>query len=266
MVLWLIRYHIPRAFIKPKNLLVVLEEEPSDPKDIEIVTVNRDTICSLIGQDYPGHVKYWDRKAGILQHAPGKSLQATALLNCPDYKKISKIEFASYGNPDGSCGALTMGTCNAPESKKVVEDVSKDVSTCKVFKSQCLSEHNQWIYFCFLFWAAMLGKDDMYSPTWPQTLLQGWWSLPWYQEETNDPSIVQLQVNILECWWDDSFGMHGLKMIWSPSYLIIWLKVHEQVELGSLWSSSLFFFVVINQYSGLFTQVCLSLFIIETMA
>lgn len=133
----MIRYHIPRAFIKPKNLLVVLEEEPSDPKDIEIVTVNRDTICSLIGQDYPGHVKYWDRKAGILQHAPGKSLQATALLNCPDYKKISKIEFASYGNPDGSCGALTMGTCNAPESKKVVEDVSKDVSTCKVFKSQC---------------------------------------------------------------------------------------------------------------------------------
>ncbi|KAL6219204.1 hypothetical protein ACLB2K_012410 [Fragaria x ananassa] len=125
-------YHIPRAFIKPKNLLVVLEEEPSDPKDIEIVTVNRDTICSLIGQDYPGHVKYWDRKAGILQHAPGKSLQATALLNCPDYKKISKIEFASYGNPDGSCGALTMGTCNAPESKKVVEDLCLGKMICTV--------------------------------------------------------------------------------------------------------------------------------------
>lgn len=123
------RYHIPRDFIKPKNLLVVLEEEPADPKDIEIVTVNRDTICSHIEPDYPAHVKYWDRKGGKITPAPGKSLQPSALLNCPNYKKIKAIEFASYGNAEGFCGAWTLGKCNAPESKKVVEDVSKHLST-----------------------------------------------------------------------------------------------------------------------------------------
>ncbi|KAM5550059.1 beta-galactosidase 13 [Rosa sericea] len=125
-------YHIPRAFIKPKNFLVVLEEEPADPKDIEIVTVNRDTICSLIKQDYPGHVKYWDRKGGKLATAPGKSLQPSALLNCPNYKKISAIEFAGYGNPDGFCGTFKLGQCNAPEAKKVVEDHCLGKISCTV--------------------------------------------------------------------------------------------------------------------------------------
>ncbi|PQQ14410.1 beta-galactosidase 11 [Prunus yedoensis var. nudiflora] len=61
-------YHIPRAFITPgQNFLVVLEEQEADPKDIEILTVNRDTICAISTEMHPPHVKSWERKGGELK-------------------------------------------------------------------------------------------------------------------------------------------------------------------------------------------------------
>ncbi|KAM7259474.1 hypothetical protein ACFE04_015215 [Oxalis oulophora] len=56
--------HIPRSFIKPlKNLIVVFEEEPGALiENIEIMTVNRDAICSYIEEFYPPDVKSWARK------------------------------------------------------------------------------------------------------------------------------------------------------------------------------------------------------------
>ncbi|KAE8716853.1 Beta-galactosidase 14 isoform 2 [Hibiscus syriacus] len=42
-------YHIPRSYIKPtKNMIVIFEEEGGNPNDIEIVLVDRDTVCSLV--------------------------------------------------------------------------------------------------------------------------------------------------------------------------------------------------------------------------
>lgn len=120
-----IRYHIPRSFIKPtENLLVVLEEEKGNPENIELVLVNRDTICSLISEYHPPHVKSWQRKDSKIRPVVD-IVKPAAQLHCPNHKKIVAVEFASFGDPYGSCGSFTMGKCNAPISKEVVEQVKR---------------------------------------------------------------------------------------------------------------------------------------------
>src|SRR5437762_5229975 len=59
------------------------------------------------------------------QAAAGGSICGTAnenssmTLSCPS-GTITSIEFASYGNPDGTCGAFTQGSCHAASSLSVV--------------------------------------------------------------------------------------------------------------------------------------------------
>lgn len=119
-------YHIPRSFIKPKqNLLLVLEEEPLTPEKVEIVLVNRDTICSYITQYHPPNVKSWERKNKQFR-AVVDDVKSGAHLRCPDQKKIAAIEFASFGEPIGVCGNYEHGKCNsAAETQKVVEQVKQ---------------------------------------------------------------------------------------------------------------------------------------------
>lgn len=117
-----IRYHIPRSFLKPKdNLLVIFEEEAVSPDKIAILTVNRDTICSLITENHPPNIKSFASKNQKLEM--GENLTPEAFITCPDQKKITAVEFASFGDPSGFCGNFTMGKCNAPSSKKIVEQV-----------------------------------------------------------------------------------------------------------------------------------------------
>ncbi|XP_013598156.1 PREDICTED: beta-galactosidase 11 [Brassica oleracea var. oleracea] len=117
-----IEYHIPRSFLKPKkNLLVIFEEEPNvKPEIIDFVIVNRDTVCSYVGEDYTPSVRHWTRKQDQVQ-AITDNVSLTATLKCSGNKKISEVEFASFGNPIGTCGNFTLGTCNAPVSKQVIE-------------------------------------------------------------------------------------------------------------------------------------------------
>ncbi|CAN8229350.1 unnamed protein product [Cochlearia groenlandica] len=117
-----IEYHIPRSFLKPKkNLLVIFEEEPNvKPELIDFVIVNRDTICSYVGENYTPSVRHWTRKQDQVQ-AITDNVSLTATLKCSGTKKIAAVEFASFGNPIGTCGNFTLGTCNAPVSKQVVE-------------------------------------------------------------------------------------------------------------------------------------------------
>lgn len=90
-----LRYHIPRAYIKPsENLLVILEEENATPENVEIVLVNRDTICSFITQYHPPNVKSWERKNKQFR-AVVDDVKSGAHLRCPQHKKIAAIEFAS---------------------------------------------------------------------------------------------------------------------------------------------------------------------------
>ncbi|CAA7016575.1 unnamed protein product [Microthlaspi erraticum] len=117
-----IEYHIPRSFLKAKkNHLVIFEEEPNvKPELIDFVIVNRDTVCSFVGENYTPSVRHWVRKQDQVQ-AITENVSLTATLKCSGTRKIAAVEFASFGNPIGVCGNFTRGTCHAPVSKQVVE-------------------------------------------------------------------------------------------------------------------------------------------------
>lgn len=129
-------YHIPRAYLNAKdNLLVVLEEEKGSPEKIEIMIVDRDTICSYITENSPANVNSWGSKNGEFRSV-GKSSGPQASLKCPSGKKIVAVEFASFGNPTGYCGSFALGNCNAAAAKGVVE------KAC-LGKEECLVEVNR---------------------------------------------------------------------------------------------------------------------------
>ena len=134
----LIRYHIPRTWIKPKdNLLVILEEEKANPKDMEILNVDRDTVCTGISEKHPPHVKAFAVK-GQKFHATVEDVQPEATVKCPNRKKIVAVEFASFGNSTGACGNFALGKCNAPETKQIVEQqcLGKESCSLKVDRNQ----------------------------------------------------------------------------------------------------------------------------------
>ncbi|KAE8008752.1 hypothetical protein FH972_005235 [Carpinus fangiana] len=125
-------YHIPRSFIKPsENLIVVLEEEKGNPKEMDILLVNRDTICSFITEYYPPHVRSWQRKDSKIRPVLDV-VKPAAHLKCPHNKEIVAVQFASFGDPYGVCGNYFMGKCNAPVAKEVVEQHCKGKSSCSV--------------------------------------------------------------------------------------------------------------------------------------
>jgi len=100
----------------------VFEEEIANPEKVEILTVDRDTICSFITENHPPNVKSWAVKSEKFQ-ALSNNLVPTATLKCPNRRTIKAVEFASFGDPAGVCGAYTLGKCNAPSTKQIVEKV-----------------------------------------------------------------------------------------------------------------------------------------------
>ncbi|XP_056164652.1 beta-galactosidase 13-like [Syzygium oleosum] len=135
-------YHIPRSFIKPSdNLLVVLDEEGGNPQSIEILTVDRDTICSFISENHPPNVKSWARKNSHIRPV-ANAAKPTANLKCSNHKKIIAIEFASFGDPYGSCGTFSLGKCTSSISKKVVEQYCLGKTSCQVPIDRSLFDKN----------------------------------------------------------------------------------------------------------------------------
>ncbi|CAH9100904.1 unnamed protein product [Cuscuta europaea] len=125
-------YHVPREFLKPKdNLLVVFEETGGNPETLTIETVNRDTICSIVPEYAPPHVKSWER-FGSEFRATVEDLRLGARLTCTEDKIIKKIDFASFGDPDGTCGNLYTGNCTASNTLKVVEEECLGKRRCTV--------------------------------------------------------------------------------------------------------------------------------------
>ncbi|XP_038706012.1 beta-galactosidase 13-like isoform X1 [Tripterygium wilfordii] len=125
-------YHIPRAYVKPKdNLLVIFEEEAVDPKAIEILVVDRDTICSFMTELHPPHVKSWARQNSHMRPVVD-IVRPAAHLKCPNHKTILAVEFASWGDPYGACGNYFVGNCSSPISKEVVEKRCLGETECEI--------------------------------------------------------------------------------------------------------------------------------------
>ncbi|KAE8668321.1 Beta-galactosidase 11 [Hibiscus syriacus] len=125
-------YHIPRTFLKPsKNLIVIFEEDGGNPKDVEIVLIDRDTVCSSVTENHPPSPRLYEIKNGNLR-AKTDDLEPKADIKCPNEKKIVAVEFASFGDPFGSCGSYSIGNCTSPNSKQVVEKLCLGKRSCRI--------------------------------------------------------------------------------------------------------------------------------------
>ncbi|XP_050231196.1 beta-galactosidase 13-like [Mercurialis annua] len=126
-------YHIPRSYLNStKNLMVILEEEEANLEKIEILTVNRDTVCSYTEENGAGGVKSWARKNRKILPVVDNVKPAAASLKCPNKKKIVAVEFASFGNPYGVCGGFVAGNCSVPASKQVIEQNCLGRRSCNI--------------------------------------------------------------------------------------------------------------------------------------
>jgi len=125
-------YHIPRSFLRPKdNLLVIFDEAGGNIDTVQIETVNRDSVCSFIEEDWPADVWSWKRNGNEIVPA-GDTPQLKASLKCPKDKVINRVEFASFGNPKGVCGYFLLGDCNSPNTVKVVEQNCLGKESCTI--------------------------------------------------------------------------------------------------------------------------------------
>ncbi|KAK1370335.1 Beta-galactosidase [Heracleum sosnowskyi] len=125
-------YHIPRAFLKPeKNLVVIFEEAGGIPHNITILTVNRDTICTLVSEVTPPSVLSFERKENQLRSIVD-GVKDGAQLQCPAGKVIEKVEFASFGDPIGACGMYSLGKCHYPNTQIVVEEHCMGKNNCTI--------------------------------------------------------------------------------------------------------------------------------------
>ncbi|GAA0143573.1 galactosidase [Lithospermum erythrorhizon] len=144
-------YHIPRSFLKPNgNLLVVFEETGGNPGEIQILKVNRDTICSMVSNNDPPRLKKFAGKKNKLKAIIKNGSTRSGTLSCSEGKSIKTIEFASFGNPEGVCGNLTMGTCNAPNSHVAIEQICIGKNSCDIplvvfdkLSKECTRPQNQ---------------------------------------------------------------------------------------------------------------------------
>lgn len=110
---------MPREYLRPGeiNTLTLFEEAGGDPSAVHFEKVVTETVCGSIFE------------------------QDTVELSCFG-SKISKIDYASFGNPTGSCKAFTNGTCDIPQVQAKISQVN----------FSCLLLHiliSAWCY-CFL--------------------------------------------------------------------------------------------------------------------
>jgi len=117
------RYHVPRSWFKPSgNVLVILEEVGGDPTKVTFSKRKISTVWSYVAEDYPSiNLESWKPD---IDDDSSQYKAPRAHLKCPDSTKISAVNFASFGNPVGSCGSYSLGDCHDPSFKSVVEKVS----------------------------------------------------------------------------------------------------------------------------------------------
>ncbi|KAK2439709.1 beta-galactosidase [Trifolium repens] len=104
-------YHVPRSFLNNdtnSNTLILFEEMGGSPLKVSVQTITTGSICATV--DY------------------GKTLE----VQCPDKKTFSEIKFASYGNPQGTCGSFKAGEWESRDSVSVIENACIGKQSCSV--------------------------------------------------------------------------------------------------------------------------------------
>lgn len=122
-------YHIPRCYLKAaENLMVVFEEIGGKPDGIVVMTVARNVICTKVSEFHPANVRSWKRKKNVIFETV-EDVKPKAVLRCPDGNRIRKISFASFGNPTGKCGNMTVGNCHK-DATAIAEQACLGKSSC----------------------------------------------------------------------------------------------------------------------------------------
>lgn len=98
--------------------MVVFEEWGGVPTRISLVRRATASVCADI-VDGQLTLKNWR----MVSSGKSGNVRRKAHLWCPDGKKISKIQFASYGVPQGTCGNFREGTCHSHKSYDAFEKV-----------------------------------------------------------------------------------------------------------------------------------------------
>eukprot|EP01018_Ginkgo_biloba_P019618 Gb_41532 [translate_table: standard] len=128
-------YHVPRSWFKPTdNLLVIFEEKGGDPTQIAFVNRKVTSICGLISEGHPPPIDFW--KKTITNSVELENMAKPSLhLQCPEGRKILSIKFASFGTPQGTCGAFHEGTCHGIQSSSTIEKACIGKQFCSVMLS-----------------------------------------------------------------------------------------------------------------------------------
>ncbi|KAF3772485.1 Beta-galactosidase 15 [Nymphaea thermarum] len=127
------KYHVPRSWLQESsNLLVLFEEIGGNPLGITIMRHATDTICATTSEsDYPP-LHMW-----LHPDIVGGDISITEVgpeldMRCDYGQIISSIEFASYGNPQGSCQQFSKGNCHASKSFSIVSEACRGKNRCTV--------------------------------------------------------------------------------------------------------------------------------------
>ncbi|KAL8119871.1 hypothetical protein AgCh_017114 [Apium graveolens] len=107
-------YHVPRDFLSATgvNELVLFEEFGGNPSQVNLKTV---VVGSACGSAY--------------EHK-------TMELSCQG-RSISQIKFASFGNPTGTCGSFTKGTCEgSKDAISILQKACVGKETCSLVANE----------------------------------------------------------------------------------------------------------------------------------
>ncbi|RRT48638.1 hypothetical protein B296_00052956 [Ensete ventricosum] len=103
-------YHVPRSFLKrgEPNTLTLFEEAGGDPSHVNFQTVTVGTACNSAGE--------------------GDVLS----LSCQGGRTISTVDFATFGEANGTCGAYVSGGCGSDEAVAILKDACLGRESCSI--------------------------------------------------------------------------------------------------------------------------------------
>ncbi|KAL2243811.1 UNVERIFIED_CONTAM: Beta-galactosidase 3 [Sesamum indicum] len=126
-------YHVPRSWFKPSgNTLVIFEEKGGNPTKIHFSKRKVSSVCVHISEDHPS----FDLENLQKSTNGDNKNKAIVRLKCPMSTQISGVKFASFGDPEGTCGSYKVGKCHDPNSVSMVEKVCLNKNDCQVELSQ----------------------------------------------------------------------------------------------------------------------------------
>lgn len=113
---------MPRSFLNENgdNTLILFEEVGGAPWNVTIQVV---TVGSVCGNAYEG---------------------SKLELYCQGDARISEIQFASFGDPQGTCGSFKIGNYQATQSVPVVEKLCIGRPSCLIDVSQSTFGFSSW--------------------------------------------------------------------------------------------------------------------------